>query len=91
MIKTNRRDFIKKTGTVSAIMFLAPSFISSRENDDTQVQQWLKMMKGPVYEIIKGEPGLDQGLNLFPRPQGNPGMERSQFQHVPFCCQAQFG
>jgi hypothetical protein len=68
METTNRRDFIKKTATVSSMAFINPSFIFSAEDDD------------PVYHMIRKKPDLDHILKLFPRPQGNPdGSKRADY------------
>lgn len=75
MGNTNRREFIKNTGTFSAMAFLTPSIFFSTVKDDEQVQKWLKMMKDPVHGMIHGTPVLEDMLQLFPRPQGDAAID----------------
>jgi len=75
MNNIDRRDFIKKTGTISTLAFLTPSFAFSGNDDGSQIEKWLSMMKDPVYDILKGVPDLDQILGLFPRQQGKAAFD----------------
>jgi hypothetical protein len=73
--KTNRRNFIKNTVAASTMVMLAPTSAFSGNDDGNQVEKWQRMMKDPVYNMLKGKPDLDQILGLFPRPQGKPAID----------------
>jgi hypothetical protein len=70
MSKIDRRYFIRNTAALSTMALISPSFAFSKNEDGNQVEKWQRMMKDPVYDMIKGKPDLDQILGLFPRPQG---------------------
>jgi len=71
----DRRNFIKRTVTVSAMALFPPSFGFPGNEDQGQIDRWCAMMKDPVYEMLQGKPDLDQILNLFPRQQGEPAFD----------------
>ncbi len=75
MSKTNRRNFIRNTAAASTMVMLAPTLSFFGNDDGIQVEKWQRMMKDPVYSMLKGKPDLDQILGLFPRPQGKPAMD----------------
>jgi hypothetical protein len=74
MNRTDRRSFITKTATASAIAFISPAFAFLPE-DETQVKKWQSMLTDPVYDMLKGKPDLDKIIALFPRPQGEPAFD----------------
>ncbi|MGI6573453.1 MAG: hypothetical protein ACOX19_08620 [Fermentimonas sp.] len=76
-----RRVFLKEVGIVSTSLLVIPRF-TLFENDDNsnQINKWLSMMKDPVYDLIEGEPNLEQILKLFPRPQGIPAFDPLEIQ-----------
>jgi hypothetical protein len=86
MIDTGRRNFILKTGTFTSAALLSPLFCFSGIMDGSQVEKWQRMMKDPVYDILKGKPDLDQILGLFPRPKGSaafdPGLIQENIQKL---------
>jgi len=75
MNKIGRRFFIKNTAVVSSMVLIAPTFAISDNNDNIQVEKWQRMLKDPVYDLLKGTPDLDQILGLFPRPQGRAAFD----------------
>jgi hypothetical protein len=75
MFKTSRRSFVKNTSMISTMVVLTPSFTFSGIEDGGQFEKWQRMMKDPVYSMLKGKPDLDQILGLFPRPQGKPAID----------------
>ncbi len=81
MNKTNRRNFIKRTAAVSTLAFIHTKYLLSAENDSPQIEKWLKMMKDPVYDMIKGGPRLDTILKLFPRQRGEAAFDPEIIQN----------
>ena len=75
MSKLERRHFIKNTAVLSTMALIAPSFVFSGNNNGNQVEKWQRMMKDPVYDMLKGKPDLDQILGLFPRQQGKAAFD----------------
>jgi len=71
----SRRNFIKNTTALSSITLVAPSFTFLANDNSSQVEKWQRMMKDPVYDLLKGTPDLEQILGLFPRPQGRPAFD----------------
>lgn len=76
---TSRRKFITSTTAASAVAFIAPHFAFSVQGEN-QVQKWQKMLKDPVYDMIKGKPDPEQILKLFPRPLGEPAFDPKLIQ-----------
>ncbi len=71
----NRRNFIKGAASASSIALFPPSFHFMEDMNDDQLEKRLRMMKDPVYDMLKGKPDLDQILNLFQRPEGKPAFD----------------
>ena len=80
MSKIDRRYFIRNTVTLSTMALIAPSFAFSGNDDGSQVEKWQRMMKDPVYDLLKGKPDLDQILGLFPRQQGRAAFDTRVIQ-----------
>jgi hypothetical protein len=71
----NRRGFIRDAAAVASLSIFAPTILYPQDRNDEQVDKWLRMMKDPVYDMVKGKPDLDQIMGLFPRPEGNPAFD----------------
>ena len=69
MNEINRRKSFKKTGALSASIFLAPD-IALLGNDESQIEKWQAMMKDPVYDMFKGKPDLDKNSRIVPPATG---------------------
>jgi hypothetical protein len=80
MSKIDRRYFIRNTAALSTMALIAPSFAFSKNEDVSQVEKWQRMMKDPVYDMLKGKPDLDQILGLFPRQHGKTAFDQRVIQ-----------
>lgn len=69
-----RRTFVKTTSIFSATAIVTPA-LASLMNNKNQIEEWLQMKTDPVYDLIDTMPDLDQIMNLFPRPQGEPAFD----------------
>jgi hypothetical protein len=76
----NRRNFIKSAASASSVALISPSFHFHEIRNDDQLEKWLRMMKDPVYDMIKGKPDLGQIMQLFPRPVGPPAFHSEVIQ-----------
>jgi len=78
MIKTTRRNFLKNSSALSTLVIFSSSMAFS--DNESQVEKWKRMMKDPVYDMLKGTPDLDQILGLFPRQHGEPAFDQRVIQ-----------
>jgi hypothetical protein len=75
MSKIERRNFIRDAASISTLALIVPSVAFSRNYYDSPTEKWQGMMKDPVYDMLKGQPDLDQILGLFPRQQGKAAFD----------------
>jgi hypothetical protein len=75
MSKIDRRYFIRNTAALSTMALVLPSLAFSKYDDGSQVEKWQRLMKDPVYDMLKGKPDLDQILGMFPKQQGKAAFD----------------
>jgi len=76
----DRRHFLKNTAAVSSMVCIAPPFAFSSDGNVDQIETWQKMMKDPVFDILKGKPDIHQILGFFPRQIGDSAFDPKLIQ-----------